>query len=273
MMRLTIKKESTMQKNVILGIIALIAVFSLNPIYFVQSGTRVVIKRFGVVSQNVVSEGMHLKIPFMDSINVVTIRPINIAENTKAYTKDNQPIEIDYNVIFTYPINDITNTVIQYQGYPYESFAKVKIVDAVKAVAGKYTASEFVTKRESITSDIETLAKDSVINDQTGKPAIILMDTPITNVDFDDQYENAIKAKQVAQQDAQKAEYRLQQAKVDKQAQIAKAEGEAQALTIKAQAINKNPAVVRLNEIEKWDGHYPLNAKVIGGGATIVDTK
>jgi prohibitin 2 len=112
-----------------------------------------------------------------------------------------------------------------------------------------------------------------VIDEKTGVPAINVVDIPIVNVDFDDQYEAAIKAKQVAQQEAQKAEYKLQQAKVDAQAAIAKAEGEAKALTIKAKAIAQNPAVVRLNEIEKWDGHYPLGAKVIGGGATIVDAK
>ena len=102
------------------------------------------------------------------------------------------------------------------------------------------------------------------------------MDVPITNITFDAEYTAAIKAKQVAQQNAQKAEYVLQQAQIDAQAAVAKAQGEAKALTVKAQAISRSPQVVRLNEIEKWNGLVPLNAKtvIIGSDAkSLIDTK
>lgn len=262
-----------MNKLIVYSTVGLIGLIVLNPVYFVQSGTKAVIKRFGIVKQEVINEGMHVKTPFIDSVYTINVKPISVQEDTQAYTKDNQPIDIKYNVIFTNPVNDIANTVIQYQGYPYEAFAQAKLTDAIKAIAGKYTASEFVTKREVIRKDFVTLAKTAVINDQSGRPVINVIDTPITNVDFDDQYETAIKDKQVMQQKAQQKEYEYQAAQRDAQITVTKAEADAKALQVKAQAIAKSPSIVRLEEIKKWDGHFPLNAKVIGSGATIVDSK
>jgi regulator of protease activity HflC (stomatin/prohibitin superfamily) len=268
------KGEGEIGALILVGIIALIIlVIMCNPVYFVQSGEKAVIKRFGTVNPEVISDGMHFKTPFIDSVIKVDVTPWTLEEEVQAYTKDNQPIDIKYNVIGTYPKDDVANTVIQYGGKPYGNFAQAKLYDALKAVAGKYTASEFVTSREIVKRDFLDLSRKVVVNEQVGKPSILIIDTPIVNIDFDDQYENAIKAKQVAQQKAQEAVYKLQQAKVDADASVAKAEGEAKALTITAQAIAKNPAIVKLEEVKKWNGNYPLGAKVIGGGATIVDTK
>ena len=265
-----IKDEKILTFSIIVGIILMLIA---NPVYFVQSGQKAVIKRFGIVQQQVINEGMHLKMPFIDQVLTISITPQTIGCEVNSYTKDNQPIDVNYSVLYVKPKDDIANTVIRYQGKPYETFASPKINDAFKAVAGKYTASEFVTRREIIRRDFLDQAKLATVNSEDGRAVINILDTPITNVQFDPEYTNAIKEKQVAQQNAQKATYVLQQAQVDAQATVAKAEGEAKALTVKAQAIAKSPQVVRLEEIAKWNGNYPLNAKVIGGGATIVDGK
>ncbi len=259
-------------KKIIKLIIIIVTLFIINPIYFVQSGQKAVIKRFGIVRPYVINEGMHLKFPLIDQVITLNVTPFNIEEEVVTYTKDNQAIDIKFNIIATFPQDDISNTVVLYNANPYNNFSQAKIFDAFKAVAGKYTASDFVSQRESIRKEVLKESRLAVINEQNNKPAIKIIDVPITNVDFDDQYEAAIREKQVAQQKAQKAEYVLQQARIDAQSKIAKAEGEAKSLQIKAQAISKNPSVVRLEEIQKWDGHFPLNVKVIGG-ATLVDTK
>lgn len=269
----TIQKVTKTQYWPFLLVIAVFVILSANPVYFVLSGQKAVIQRFGVVKQEVINEGMHVRTPFIDSVITVNVTPQNVPNEVQTYTKDNQPIDVKFNILFTNPANDVANTVIRYNKQPYENFAAPKINDAFKAIAGKYTATQFVTEREIIRRDFLALAKLSVINDTDGKPVINILDLPITNIDFDDDYEKAIKDKQVAQQTAQKALYDLQKAKIDAQSAVAKAEGEAKALTVKATAIAKSPQIVRLNEIEKWDGHFPLNAKVIGGGATIVDAK
>jgi len=268
-----------MQKNIqgtpfiIVAIAIIVFLMFLNPIYFVQSGEKAVIKRFGVISQDTVDEGMRFKTPFIDEVIMVNVRPQTAEGEAPTYTKDNQPIDISFKIIYSIPEAEAANSVILYKGDPLNRFASPKIMDAIKAVGGKYTASEFVTQREIIRKEIVALARDAVINEETKTKAINVIDIPLTNVDFDDQYEAAIKRKQVEQQKAQQKEYELQAAKRDAEIVVAKAKAEAEALTITAQAISKNPSIVRLEEVKKWDGHYPLNAKVIGGGATIVDTK
>lgn len=264
-------KNSSIIIAVVIASIFLLSV--LSPIYFVQSGEKAVIKRFGVISQNTVNEGMRFKTPLIDEVITVNVRPQTVEGEAPTYTKDNQPIDISFKIIYSIPEAEAANSVILYRGEPLERFASPKIIDAIKAVGGKYTATEFVTQREIIRKAIVTLAKEAVINDDTKTRAITIIDIPITNVDFDDQYEQAIKAKQVMQQKAQQKEYELQAAKRDAEIVVAKAKAEAEALTITAYAIAKNPSIVKLEEVKKWDGHYPLNAKVIGGGATIVDTK
>lgn len=57
-----------------------------------------------------------------------------------------------------------------------------------------------------------------------------------------------------------------EQAKGEKDASISRAEGEAQSLNIRGEALRKNPGVVELNAIEKWDGKLPT---MMGGNSAV----
>ncbi|XP_076825225.1 prohibitin-2-like [Clavelina lepadiformis] len=57
---------------------------------------------------------------------------------------------------------------------------------------------------------------------------MILDDVAITDLSFSREYTHAVEAKQVAQQDAQRAQYIVERAKQDRQQKIVQAEGEAQ---------------------------------------------
>lgn len=241
--------------------IGLILFLHLNPIYFVQSGEKAVIKRFGVVHSKVIDEGMHIKTPLIDEVIHVNVRPQTAEGSAITYTKDNQPIEVTYKVL--YNVSDISDTIVLYKNNPMDNFAVSKITDAIKVVGGRYTASDFVTRRDTVRMELVELSKQAVINPQNNKAAINVIDIPITNVDFDDDYERAIKEKQVMQQKAQKKEYEYQAAQRDAQITITQAKAEAEALTIKSQAISKSPAILKLEEIKKWNGIVPLDAKTV----------
>jgi prohibitin 1 len=255
---------------VVAGIIALFVALAANPIYIVKSGQKAVIQRFGVIKQKVIEPGMNFKTPFIDQVITMSITPQNAAGEMNTYTKDNQPIDVTYNVLYVKPADDVANTIIRYQSKPYEVFAKAKITDAIKSVYGKYTASEFVTKREVIRMEALDKARLAVVNTEDGKAVIDILDIPITNVTFDQEYVTAIKEKQVAQQNAQKAQYVLQQAQVDAQATVARATGEARALTVKAQAIARSPQVVQLERIKAGQDVIPMGTKTVIIGESAV---
>jgi regulator of protease activity HflC (stomatin/prohibitin superfamily) len=90
------------------------------------------------------------------------------------------------------------------------------------------------------------------------------------NIDFDDQFETAIKEKQVAEQNALKAKnVTIQIEEQAKQTKI-KAEAEAEAIRIKANALEKNPRLVEYEAVQKWDGKLP---EYTGGAIPFLNIK
>ena len=77
---------------------------------------------------------------------------------------------------------------------------------------------------------------------------IILDDAAITELSFGKEYTAAVEAKQVAQQDAQRAAFTVEQAKQERQQKIVHAEGEAAAAKLIGEAIATNPGYLKLRK-------------------------
>lgn len=78
---------------------------------------------------------------------------------------------------------------------------------------------------------------------------IILDDVSITELSFGREYTAAIEAKQVAQQEAQRAFFEVEKAKQERQRKIVQAEGEAEAAKMLGESIAKNPGYLKLRKI------------------------
>lgn len=263
---------------VVVGIILFfIVITAINPFVVINAGEKGITRTFGKISPKVRNEGLSLKTPFIDEVYIMNVRPQTVEGDAQTYTKDNQPIDIKFNVIYTIPETDLPLTFKRYMGMPYERFAYPKIMDAIKAIGGKYTASEFVTKREAVKRDLVELSRTVVIEEETKLPAINIIDIPLTNVDFDDEYEAAIKAKQVMQQKAQQKQYELQAAQQDAQIVLTKAQAEAKSISIKAEALKKSSQLIQLEQInmmkEKWDGKLPDTMVTGPAGSMILPMK
>ncbi len=55
-------------------------------------------------------------------------------------------------------------------------------------------------------------------------------------------------------------------ARADADARIAKAQGDAKAIQVEAEAIRTNPEIINLRAVEKWDGKLPTYT---GAGAPL----
>jgi len=146
------------------------------------------------------------------------------------------------------------------------------IQESTKKGTAMFTAEELITKREqakaAITEDItKTLAKNH----------IVVTEVSITDFQFDAKYQNAVEAKQVAEQRAAQAKNDLERIKVEAQQAEAKAAGRASAMLVEAEAEAKaqellrktvTPEIVYLRAIEKWDGHQP---QMVGQDGAIID--
>ena len=92
---------------------------------------------------------------------------------------------------------------------------------------------------------------------------IIIDDVSITNFQFSEQFDNAIEAKQVADQDAQRAARELEKVKLEAEQRIAFSQAEAEALRLQKNEITPELLQLRAIDVEKikwerWDGALPV---------------
>ena len=96
--------------------------------------------------------------------------------------------------------------------------------EVTKAVVAQYNASELLTKRNLVSKQIRDMLTERSLHFN-----ILLDDVAITHLAFSKEYTAAVEAKQVAQQEAERAKYIVERALQEKKSIIIKAEGEAQA--------------------------------------------
>ena len=254
-------------KKVVIPVLVIIAVIILiaNSAVIVPAGHTGVVLTLGRVDENVLQEGLHFKIPFIQDVVKIDDRITKLEVDTEAFSKDLQTVST------TIAINSRVETYMSYSiykniGRDYESVLVVPAVNEVlKAITANYTAEESVTNR--------TLVSNGLIdglNEKLNEIGLYVTDVNIINFDFSDAYITAIEEKQVAQQQLLKAE-------TEKQTKITNAEADAEALKIQTEAeaeANRilaesiTDALVEYNKIQKWNGELPM---VTGGATSILD--
>merc|ERR1719321_542020 len=79
---------------------------------------------------------------------------------------------------------------------------------------------------------------------------LVLDDVSITHLSFGKEYTAAVEAKQVAQQDAERARFIVDKAIQEKKSVVIKAQGEAQSASLIGAAIRDNPGFIQLRKLE-----------------------
>lgn len=88
----------------------------------------------------------------------------------------------------------------------------------------KFNASQLITQRQQVS----LLVRKELI-ERAKDFNLILDDVSLTELSFSKEYAAAVESKQVAQQEAQRAAFIVEQAKQERQQKIVQAEGEAEA--------------------------------------------
>ena len=103
----------------------------------------------------------------------------------------------------------------------------------MKAVVAEYNAEELVVRRESVSQEIRKRMHAKARDDFN----IILEDISLMDISFGVEFMQAVEAKQVAQQDAQKHQWVVLKNEQEKLAAITRAEGEASAAKMISDAV------------------------------------
>ena len=262
-------------KIVVAAVIVLIviAVVASSSVKIVDAGNRGILTHWNAVdlTSAPLDEGIHFVVPFQDDIVQMEVRTLKYDTSTRSASQDLQTVQTTVTVNY-HPDTEKVHYLYKEIGLSYENRVIQPAIDeTVKQVSANYNAEELITKRPLVKADIENAIRDR-LNQFYIETEVI----SITDFEFSPLFAKAIESKVEAEQKAQKAENDLIRIEVEARqleaqavglaaANVAEAQGEAEAISIINDALSNNPFYIEWLKTQAWDGKLPL---VVGEGST-----
>lgn len=277
------------------GILAALFIICLiiNPTYSVDQGEQAVVLTWGKVT-GTAGPGLNFKTPFVQSVQTISTQSHfegfpndNTGGKFEAYSKDQQPADIQLSVNYHVPPDKVTQVYGEFGGVGSMVY---RILDQqtpaiFKNVFGTYDAQSAVQNRAKLNADVLAALQAAVANEP-----LVVESVQVKDIKYHQDYEDAIAAKQKATVEVATKEQELAKQKVDAAITVTQAQaqadsqlavavnaakatqlqGEAQATAIKARgdaeagvikakadALANNPMLIELTKAEAWDGKLP----------------
>lgn len=240
----------------------------------VDAGYMGVRTQWGAVDETPVEAGLYWNVPFRDQIVQMDARVLKKESGATASSRDLQVVTAI--IALNYRIDPVKAAVV------FRDIGKIEDVDsriidpvlqeAVKTATARYNAEELITKRPEVKAAIV-----EYVTEVLARSNLIVLDLSIVNFEFADQYQQAIEAKQVAEQQALAATNDLRRIEVEAKQAEASAKGRANAMLVEARAEAErqellkstvSDQLVELEAVRKWNGVLP---QVTSGGGTLVE--
>ncbi|MFC2014983.1 prohibitin family protein [Chloroflexota bacterium] len=208
----------------IIGIVIIAASLVLGSFTTIPAGSRGVVIRFSAVTGSILGEGLRTKLPFIDSVVVMSVQTQKYEANSSAVTNDLQ--DVSTTIALNWHLDaSMADEVYRSLGLEYiERIASPAIQETIKQVTARYNAEDLILRRD----EVKTAITDSLSN-RLFERGIVTETVSITNFQFSDTFTAAIEAKVAAEQAVLEATNKLQRVKVEAQQREAEAKGEADA--------------------------------------------
>lgn len=237
------------QRIVITVIVAVfLLIVLLNTFIVIPSGYTGVRTTCGQIDQQVVSPGLHFKVPFFQGIKKVNNKQQEITFDDKVWGESSErTVVYAAGITVTYRINAEYSAWIysNVDNYKQNALPRTLVASSMKASMVSLQSSD-VTNR----GKIEQLVTSNLQNDLDlkygGNRVITVVNVNIDDMDFEDSYNDAIAKKQIAQMN-----YEQQQIENDRAIAAANAEAEKKVISANADAQEKKIAAEAEAERER----------------------
>src|ERR671927_1406086 len=253
--------------KILAGIVTFIIIILImsESVVIVQAGHRGVVLYVGAVENKVLGEGLHFIIPFAEQVIQLEVRTLKFQADASAASNDLQ--EVATVIALNYHIDPSkANTIYQQLGADYTSrIIAPTIQESVKASVAKFNAEQLVTNRETAKATISQAIS------RTLSARNILVETVfITDFKFSQAFASQIEQKVVAfqkylteQNNLRAVQVVANQTVVQAQAQarsnVARAQGEAQAIKVITDQLRQDPQYLQWQSINRWNGQLPYS--------------
>ncbi len=254
--------------------------------YTIDEGHVGIVKRFGEATTQV-NPGLHTKVPLADTIEELEIRTRKNAESLKASTYEQMPVTAEVSVNWTVIRSEAFELYKNYGGLDqFENrILDPRLRSATKDALARFKAEQIVQNRGQVIQKIE----ETLLSEMTEFP-VKLDSVQIENLVLPPKYLQSIETKQTEKNLAAAEEHRLERQKLEAQREVntaeakrdaekARADGSAYAITTeakaeaeaiklkglaeaeaikkKAEAIKTSKVLVEYVKAQQWDGKLP----------------
>ncbi len=229
-----------------------IVIFGASSSYIIQPGTRGVKITLGKASEQFLPEGFGFRTPFITRIVPVVIQQRTVPLRADCFSSDLQQVSVEIRVLYRVPEASVVQIYREFAGDPFDSLIAPRVQEALKEVTAVLSAEQIVKGRDEVKAKAIVAARGKI------GEMLIVEDIVIRDIHLSKELETAIEAKMVAEQEAARARFTQLQTQVEANTAVIRAEGEAKAIRARGEALKLNPAFLRLQIVEKWNGKSPL---------------
>lgn len=254
------KSEGKMWATIIVvGILVLVGIVTFVKAFVaVDTGNVGVVTNYGRVTGRELGEGVSFIAPYVEGVSVYDIKNQKEEVQSNAATKDLQ--DVSGTLVLNYQLlRGEVSKIHQTVGVNYKDKLITPALNEVfKAATAKYNASELITNRAEVKNDVYEGLKSRL-----EKYGISVLDVSITSFNFSAEFNKAIEAVQIANQEVAKMKQEYERAKVEADKKVAEAQGQAESQRLQQETLTQE--LLQKQWIEKWNGSLPT---YVGGGDT-----